>query len=333
MGNGSAAITGATGFLGAHLRHGFEARGVRVLPLVHTIDGRSPAGAQPLEGAIANPCLLAGVDVVVHAVAVAYTHDVHADAYRIANADLLARTMRACADAAVPRFVLLSSAGVYGFPARLPVTEDFPFAPRTLYAAAKVEAEMRARRLARDLGLSLVIARPSLVYGPGDRRGVFQKMSAMIRAGVYRVVGSGNNVLHHMHVDDLVEGLWLTATHPHAKDDDFLLAGPETITLADLSDLLAQSVGRSLPKRHVPSVLARAVATVVDVAAHQGVVLAPREHPVNHERLDMMTLPICYGIDKARDRLQFEPRVGYREGVMRTLRGDWPALAQAGAGT
>ena len=326
----NAAITGATGFLGAHLLRGFEARGARVLAVVHTMDGRSPAGARPLED---GSRLFAGIDVVVHAAAAPYTHEVHAEAYRIANADLLARTMRACADAGVPRFVLVSSAAVYGFPARLPVTEECPFGPRTLYAAAKVEAEMRARRLARELGLSVVIARPSLVYGPGDRRGVFQKMAAMIRAGVYRVVGSGNNVLHHMHVDDLVEGLWLAATHPNAEDDDFLLAGPETITLAELSDLVAQSVGRTLPARHVPSVLARAVATVVDIAAHQGLVFAPRDHPVNHERLDMMTLPISYDIAKARARLQFAPRVGYREGVMRTLCGEWPALAQAGAGT
>jgi nucleoside-diphosphate-sugar epimerase len=330
---GSAAITGAAGFLGTHLVRGFEARGARVLPLVRTVEGWSPAGARPLEEVLADPRALAGVDVVVHAAAVRHRYGVDAATYRSANVDLVARTLRACAEVGVGRFVLVSSVGVYGFPARLPVTEDHPYAPRTLYAATKVEAEMRARRAARELGIALAIARPSIVYGPGDRNGMLDKMAAMMRAGAYRVVGPGDNVLHHMHVDDLVEGLWLAATRDEAKGEHFLLAGPETITLAELSALVARVVGRPLPKGRVPSALARAVATVVDVAAYRGIAFATREPPVNHEKLDVMTLPICFDITKARRRLGFEPRVGYEEGVLRTVRGAWPALARAGAGT
>jgi nucleoside-diphosphate-sugar epimerase len=246
--------------------------------------------------------------------------------------DLAVRAMRACAEAGVRRFVHVSSVGVYGFPARLPVTEEHPYAPRTLYSATKVEAEMRARRAARDLGLELVIARPTIVYGPGDRSGMLDKMAAMIRAGTYRVVGVGDNVLHHTHVDDVVEGLWLAAAHPAAKNEHFILAGPETITLARLSALVAEAVGRPLPKGRVPSVVARAVATVVDVAAYRGVAFVSREPPVNHEKLDVMTLPIWFDTAKARRVLGFEPRVGYAEGIRRTLRGEWPALARAGAG-
>jgi nucleoside-diphosphate-sugar epimerase len=81
----------------------------------------------------------------------------------------------------------------------------------------------------------------------------------------------------------------------------------------------------------VPSALARAVATVVDVAAHRGVAFTSREPPVNHEKLDVMTLPIWFDIGKARRMLGYAPTVGYEEGVLRTLRGEWPALSRAGA--
>jgi nucleoside-diphosphate-sugar epimerase len=189
---------------------------------------------------------------------------------------------------------------------------------------------MRARRVARDLPIELVIARPTIVYGPGDRNGMLDKMAAMIRMGTYRVVGRGDNVLHHMHIDDAVEGIWLAATRPEARGEHFILAGPETITLAKLSEVVARAVRRPLPKAHIPSALARAVATVVDVAAYRGVAFAAREPPVNHEKLDVMTLPICFDIAKARRLLGFSPRVEYEEGVLRTLRGEWPALARAG---
>ena len=44
-----------------------------------------------------------------------------------------------------------------------------------------------------------------------------------------------------------------------------------------------------------------------------------------------MTMPLWFDVAKARARLGFAPRVGYEEGLRRTLRGEWPALSRAGA--
>jgi nucleoside-diphosphate-sugar epimerase len=320
------AITGAAGFLGVHLVRGFEARGARVLPLVRSVEDRSAAGACALEAVLADPSLLRGLDVVVHAAAVRHRHGVVAGEYRASNVELVQRTLRASAEAGIRRFVFISSVGVYGFPARLPVTEQHPYAPRTLYAATKVEAEMRALRTARELKLELCIVRPTIIYGPGDRNGMLDKMAAMIRASTYRVVGTGDNILHHTYVDDIVEGIWLAATRVEGAGQDFILAGPETTTLIGLSELVADAVGRELPRRRVPASIARAVATVVDVAADRGLAFNVREPPINHEKLDVMTLPLYFDPQKARRELGFSPRVGYKEGVARTLRGDWPEL-------
>jgi nucleoside-diphosphate-sugar epimerase len=327
------AVSGAAGFLGLHLVRGFEARGARVLPLVRSVDERSPAGASELGLALANPQLLAGFDVVVHAAAVRHRHGVDGATYRASNVELVERVLRTAAEARVRRVVFVSSVGVYGFPARLPVTELHPYAPRTIYAATKVEAELRALRAAHGLGVELTIARPTIVYGPGDTNGMLDKMAAMISASMYRIVGPGDNVLHHTYVDDVVEGLWLTATRPEAAGQHYILAGPETTTLAKLSELVARAVGHPLPRRHVPIGVARALATAVDAATHRGVAFTRHEPPVNHEKLDVMTLPIYFDGSKARRELGFLPRVGYEEGVMRSLRGEWPALAMIGAGS
>jgi nucleoside-diphosphate-sugar epimerase len=323
-----AAITGAAGFLGVHLVRGFEARGASVLPLVRSVEQRSAAGARSLESVLADPSALRGLDVVVHAAAVRHRHGVAAGEYRASNVELVQRALCASAEAGVSRFVFISSVGVYGFPTRLPVTEEHAYAPRTLYSATKVEAEMRATRAARDLKLELCIVRPTIVYGPGDRNGMLDKMAAMIQGSTYRIVGAGDNVLHHTYVDDIVEGIWLAATRVEAAGHNFILAGPETITLAGLSELVADAVGRELPTRHIPSAVARAVATVVDIAAYRGLAFTRREPPINHEKLDVMTLPIYFDTTKAHRVIGFSPRVGYKEGVARTLRGDWPELPE-----
>jgi nucleoside-diphosphate-sugar epimerase len=324
------AVTGAAGFIGSHLVRGIDARGGRVVPFVRVVDGRAPAGSRTLEDAIARPALLEGVAILVHAASLRHHYGADAGAYRTANVDLVERTIRAAAAASVRRVVLVSSVGVYGFPEELPVTERHPYAPRTAYAATKVEAELRARRVAREARIELVTVRPTIVYGRGDRGGILDKMASMIRAGVYRVVGTGDNVLHHAHVDDVVEGLWLAGTRSAAAGEDFILAGPETTTLEVLSKLVARTVGRELPRRHVPVGVARAAATVVDLAGYHGVAFSRHEPPLNHEKLDLMTLPIRFSISKAREILGYAPAVGYEEGVRRTLRGEWPSLARAG---
>jgi nucleoside-diphosphate-sugar epimerase len=315
----SAGVTGAGGFIGAHAVRGFDARGAVVTRFVRAADG-SPR-SRVLEAALHDPAMFAGLDVVVHAAAVRHRYGVDARAYQASNVDLVERCMRACAIAGVRRFVLVSSVGVYGFPKRLPVTEASGYAPQTLYSATKVEAEIRARRLARDLHVELVVARPTIVYGPGDRDGMLGKMAAMMRAGTYRVVGSGRNVLHHAHVDDVVEGLWLTATRPEAAGQGFILAGPETTTLSALSSLVARATGSRLALVHVPLAVARAAAAVVDIAAYRGIAYTEREPPINNEKLDVMTRPIRFDTLKARRALGYAPKIGYERGVIETLRG------------
>ena len=309
------AVTGAAGFIGAHMVRAVRARGVPVLPLVRQRDADGPTEARAVAEAIHDPKLLRGIDVIVHAAAVRHRYGVGPGEYRASNVDLVERTMRASSAAGVRRFVLVSSVGVYGFPADLPITESHRFAPRTLYATTKVDAETLARRVAGELGIELVIARPTIVYGPGDRNGMLDKMAAMIRSGTYRVVGSGRNVLHHTHIDDLVAGLWLALAAPSARGEDFIFAGPETTTLAELSARVARAVGRPLPLWHVPLPLARAAATITLAAAHRRIAFGDREPPISHEKLDVMTVSVAFDPAKARRILGFAPAVGYEEGV------------------
>jgi nucleoside-diphosphate-sugar epimerase len=213
----------------------------------------------------------------------------------------------------------VSSVGVYGFPSALPIAETHPFAPRTLYSVTKIEAEQMIARVAPELGIEYAIVRPTIIYGAGDTNGMLDKTAAMIRAGTYRIVGDGTNSLHHTHVDDVVDGVYLAATHPAAAGVHFILAGPETITLREFSDCVARAVGRPVAKMRVPLAFARAVATAMDVAEYRGWAFREKEPPINHAKLDVMTVSIAFDSSKARRMIGYAPRIGYEEGIARTL--------------
>jgi nucleoside-diphosphate-sugar epimerase len=330
---GRVVITGAGGFLGQHLvRHaggasGQGSQGSEVLAVVHSVPSLPPQGAGPpvvirtMADVLREPGVLDGADVLIHAAAIRHRHGTAARDYHASNVELVEQVLRAAAGR-VGRFVLVSSVGVYGFPRDLPIRETSPYAPRTLYSQTKIEGEKLVRRLAPTLGLPYTIVRPTILYGPGDRNGMLDKLAAMLRSGRYRIVGSGENTLHHTHVSDAVRGIFTLASSDEAKDEDFILAGPETITLRRLSELVASAAGVRLPRLRVPLSLARAVATGIDLAAHHGLSAyqgGGREPPVNHEKLDVMTVPIAFDAAKAR-AAGFTPTIGYAEGVALTLR-------------
>jgi nucleoside-diphosphate-sugar epimerase len=314
-------VTGAAGFLGAHLVRRAKARGADALSVVRATRGGPERGVVAMPGLLADPGLLDGTDVLVHAAAIRHRYGADPASYRASNVDLVEALLRAAAGR-VRRFLYVSSVGVYGFPPpeALPIDERTPFAPRTLYSQTKIEAEKLVRTLAPALGLPFTIVRPTIIYGPGDTNGMLDKLAAMIRSGTYRVVGSGDNHLHHTYIDDVCAGIEALGEADAAAGEHFIVAGPETITLARLGELVARALGRSVPRVHVPLRLARAVATAVDLAAYRGVAVTRREPPINHEKLDVMTVPVAFDPSKAR-AAGFAPRVGYEEGIARTLRG------------
>jgi GDP-4-dehydro-6-deoxy-D-mannose reductase len=66
--------------------------------------------------------------------------------------------------------MVVTSSEIYGAvaPSELPVTEDTPLRPRTVYGASKAAADVAAGQWARAYGLALVRARPFNHTGPGQ---------------------------------------------------------------------------------------------------------------------------------------------------------------------
>lgn len=312
------AVTGASGFLGGNLVRALRGDGHEVLAVVRTRRTTDADGARTLDDVFATPSVLDGVDVIVHAAAIRHRYGTSRDDYLRANVGSTERLL-AIAKGRVKRFVFVSSVGVHGFPKALPVTEAAPYAPCTLYSQSKVEAE-RAVRTAQEKGdFYTVIIRPTIFYGTGDRNGMLDKMARMITAGTYAIVGDGENVLHHTHVDDIVAGTRLACERPEAVGEDFILCGPETTTLRRLSELTARALGRRLPPIHVPIGFARVVASAFDFALPRLPASLRLEPPLSNEKIDVMTIPVAFDCGKARRMLGYAPVVTYDEGIRRTV--------------
>lgn len=285
-------ITGSEGLVGTVLRTTLEARGDDVIGLDLVGSGRENGDvrdAERVHAAVEN------CDGIVHLAAVSRViwGERDPDGCWATNVGGL-RNIVAAVEARPrrPWLVFASSREVYGQPERLPATEDTPSRPVNIYGRSKIEGE-RIVQEAQDRGLPAAIVRLSNVYGRTHDH-ADRVVPAFARAAVLgatlRVEGAGHT-FDFTHIDDTARGI------------------------VALIDLLASGDGAPPPIHLLtgrPTTLGQLAALAVDLGETRApIVDAPeRSFDVSH----------FYGApDRARRLLDWEPRVGLREGLGRLI--------------
>jgi len=313
-------VTGGAGFIGRHLVAALRAQGRRVRVLVRHADAaRSLAdiGAEAIVGDLLDPAAVqhaaSGVRAVFHLAGQLFVPGLRPEDYSRLHVDATVALLKVAAAAnRLEFFVLCSTTGVHGPTGALPAREDDPGHPQNAYEVTKAAAERATAEIARDGRLPLVIARPGLVYGPGDRHllGWFRA----IRGGYYRVIGSGGNRLHPIYVDDAVRALLLCASRPITPGRAYHLVGSHAVTMRELSDAIGLAVGREIPRMHLPAAAAFAIGT-----AFEALPVPRRMLPLTRSRVRFMLQNRAYDGSRARDELGFIPSVDLADGLSRTV--------------
>lgn len=141
------------------------------------------------------------------------------------------------------RFVFLSSAGVYGNPISLPITEDMQLNPLSPYAVHKVMCEDLCKYFVRNYGMDIKVARIFSAYGAGLRKQIFWDMHNKAKTTErLSMFGTGNESRDYIHVDDVVQSLYLLATEK-SKEILFNVANGEEVTIRRATEIFADHAG------------------------------------------------------------------------------------------
>ena len=314
-------VTGATGFTGGHLARALKARGDDVTAMVRSPERAgdlSAAGIALVPGDLAKPetlsaALSRGYDIVYNIAALYRQAGLPDSVYRQVNAVGVGELIDAAAAAGVRRVVHCSTVGVHGDIEHPPANEDAPLAPGDIYQVSKVEGEQIARDASARTGVEVVIARPSGIYGPGDRR-LFKLFGGVARRK-FLLLGDGEIFYHLTYIDDLVEGFRLCGEVPRAAGRTYILAGDEVPTLNDLIAITATEAKVPPPRLHLPVwPFWLAGAACEAICAPFGI-----EPPLYRRRVDFFTKSRAFDISRAREELGYAPSVGSRDGIRRTL--------------
>lgn len=312
-------VTGATGFTGGHLARHLEKSGHQVRALV-----RDPASATTLGPTIERVrgdltdreslrAACAGVDVVYNIAALYRQAGLPKEKYQDVNARAVGWLIEAAAAGGATRVVHCSTVGVHGDVEHPPANEDAPMRPGDVYQWTKLEGESIARQTAARTGTELVIARPSGIYGPGDRR--LLKLFKGVATGRFVMLGKGDIFYHLTYIDDLVEGFRLCGEVPAAAGRVYILAGGEVTTLKVLVERIATIAGVEPPNWSLPVWPVWTAGAIVEGAC----AVLKLEPPIYRRRVDFFTKSRAFDIARARAEIGYAPAVGLDEGIRRTL--------------
>jgi nucleoside-diphosphate-sugar epimerase len=313
-------VTGATGFLGSALVTELvkQKQAVRILARDEqkartqfgeaiTIIRGEITDVEQVERAVD------GTTIIYHLVGRLYHPSVPAELYYHTHVEGTRILLNACkGQRQLQRIVHCSTTGVHGVTGKTPAAEDAPFAPTNPYEATKLQGELLALKAYQEDSLPVSVARPGLVYGPGDLHllGFFSS----IKKGLFRVIDGGKALLHPIYIDDMTSAFLLCAERPEAIGHSYNIAGEHPVTIRELATAIAHSLHKELPGGSIPLWLANLASDIFSLVPG----MKGENAPLTRSRVQFLTHSRVYDISKAKTELGFAPRVELEEGMKDT---------------
>ena len=299
-----ALVTGGAGFIGSNLALALLARGHDVRLLDNFSTGHranlEPLDAEVVEGDLRSyervAAAVGGVEVVFHQGALPSVPRSIQDPLTstAVNVEGTLNVLLAARDAGVRRVVFASSSSVYGDAPGMPRRESQPLAPLAPYAVSKLAAEQYCMVANRVYGVETVGLRYFNVFGErqdplSGYAAVIPKFIRMMLDGQRPTIfGDGQTSRDFTHVENVVEANLAAAVEPAAAGRVMNIAVGSSHTLNELVSTLQGLVDSDLEPEYGP----------------------PRPGDVSESLAD---------VSLARELLGYEPRIGFEEGLQRTI--------------
>ena len=263
MRNDKVLITGGAGFIGSELVRQLVEQETKVIAVDNLVNGKS----SNLMGLPEDKCQLAvtdirdeqrmialmqGVDIVFHLACLGVRHSIHSphENHEV-NATATLKLLSIAKTVGVNRFVYVSSSEVYGTAKWVPMTEEHPTFPMTVYGSSKLAGECYTRAFYQTYGYPTVVIRPFNAYGPrchheGDSGEVIPKFLLRCLADKPMIIfGDGNQTRDFTYVSDTARGILLAGFAENTIGQTVNLGNGSELTINELAQKVKTVVDRT----------------------------------------------------------------------------------------
>ena len=298
-------VTGATGFIGQHLVRALIENDHKVRIFVRNEEKAKNIFGDNIEFQIGDisdeekiKYSLNGIDLVYHLAANRGETKLLKKEDYFKNNVLPTRILcNYCLEKGI-KLIYLSSSGVNGWQKDLPINEKCSYLGKGLYHWSKIESEKEILSFI-DKGLNAVIVRTVMVYGNGDN-GFLYKLINLIKHRRFIIIGSGENRIHLLDVDYLVQGL-LKMIDLTRRGEIYYMADEAPININDLTEIISDKFNVGIPAVKLPLFLSKIIALFLDNLS----AIIKIEFPISMASVDLLTKDRYYSTEKAKRDLGF----------------------------
>ena len=255
-------------------------------------------------------------DIVVNLAAV-HRDDVRdkSEYYRT-NVEGAAQIAQVCSEKGIKKIVFTSSVAVYGF-AEPGTDETGAINPFNEYGRTKYQAEEKLRAWHDEGNNDLIIVRPTVIFGEGNRGNVFNLLS-QIASGKFVMVGSGLNRKSMAYIGNIVAFLEKCvevdknyAVYNYVDTPDF-----------DMNTLIRQVRATLKGKDNIGPRLPYWLGLIMGYVADAVTTVTGKKLPLSSIRVKKFCSSTAFA--SAKNKLDnFEPPYTLQEGINRTLHSEF----------
>ena len=262
-------VTGGAGFIGSHLVDELLKRGDEVI----VVDDLSTGSKEKIKHNFLNHKfkfvqadirdfdkmkeVCQGVDRIYHLAVQCVRMSLYdPDTVHDVNATGTLIMLKAARECNVDKFVYVSSSEVYGTATTVPMKEEHPLEPTTVYGASKLVGEYYTKAFTRTYGMKTVVIRPFNSYGPrehyqGAHGEVIPKFAIRIKHGKEPLIfGDGSQTRDFTYVIETAQGIIQAANCEELNGDVVNLAYGQEVSVTNIAKYLLEALNSDIQAKY-----------------------------------------------------------------------------------
>jgi nucleoside-diphosphate-sugar epimerase len=319
-------VTGASGFLGSHIVDACIEQGDTVRVLVRASSDISYLkkynSIEYATGSVEDGASLLGavdgIDAVYHSAARSADWGTRRQ-FHLANYLGTKNMLDACRAGHVKRLVYVSSPSVvfdYHDETFIDETQPYPRRYANFYAETKAEAEKLVLAANGGGELTTVALRPHAIWGPRDRIGFFPQILSRIRAGKFKDLSGGREVLVDLcYAENAARACILAAESSRAEGRAYFITDNEPQSIREFTARVCALFDLPVPTGTVNPGTAMAAARLIETIWRLPGLAGKKRPPLTRYAVGMLSCSATYSIKAAQRDLGYQPVIDVSTGL------------------